>query len=134
VAKSLGSMSVGDLQSELKQRERRGAALLRERERLAMRLLEIDQELAGLGVARRSHRGPHKGPGRVGPRFRNDIPLHEALAKVIGKRSMSIGDAIVAVRRSGYRSTARNFRLVVSVALANRKRFRRVKRSIYAVR
>jgi hypothetical protein len=134
VAKAV-SMSIGELRLELARRERQGAALLRTRQRLVARMLEIDRQLAALGIAPTTRGTERKArPGRTGPRFRNEAPLHEALAKAMKRRPMSIGEAIKAVRRAGYKSTARNFRLVVSVALANKKHFRRVQRGVYAVR
>ncbi|MBU1908662.1 MAG: hypothetical protein KJ726_01275, partial [Verrucomicrobia bacterium] len=50
-----------------------------------------------------------------------------------GAKSMKIVDLTKAVKRRGYKSKAKNFRLIVNQALVKDKRFRSVRRGRYAL-
>ena len=104
----LKSMSEADLRREIARRERRSKSLLRRRARLAASLGAVEADIIALGVRARA---PARGgrPGRTGPRYSNTSTLPDTLRKVMKSKTMSIGEALAAVQRAGYRSTARNF-------------------------
>ncbi len=61
------------------------------------------------------------------------MTLPEALAKAIKNKPMSAGDAAEAVLKAGYRTTARNFKAMVTAALTG-PRFKRVAWGMYVAR
>jgi hypothetical protein len=104
-------------------------------------LRRIDEELQALGAAavgrdvparRGPGRPPGTGRGRHGPRAGNTMSLVEALKQALKGRTLSVGDAIEAVGKLGYKSNSKTFRVIVNQALlANRKLFKKVGRGLY---
>ena len=155
---ALKSVPTAALRAELARREK-GAAKLQKKHSMLSRVLQtIEAELAGLGVpgARRRGRPPGSGgmrrgaragrrgrrPGRTGRRKagrrtgrklpRNKQSLGDALASAIKTGTVvSPAEASKRVRANGYKSTAKNFGVVVAIRLANDKRFRRKGRGQY---
>ncbi|HVU63360.1 MAG TPA: hypothetical protein VHC70_05255 [Phycisphaerales bacterium] len=124
---SLSRVSVSDLRRELSRRQRQGGSLLRARERLALRLRELDDRLAALGLS-----AGGAVPGRK--RFRNESSLADTLAAVLDGKTLSVGQAMDAVQKAGYKTTARNFRVMVNLTLTKDRRFKRVRRGQYTLR
>lgn len=120
---ALASLSVADLQLELRRRQRVAGKLMRRRDRLMRDLQAVNEEIAAMGAA---------GEG-VTPsgRARNSMTLPDALAEVLSGVTMSVTEAADAVRASGYHSTAANFRTMVNQALLRDKRFKKVSRGKY---
>ncbi|MEM9082823.1 MAG: hypothetical protein AAGB34_04440 [Planctomycetota bacterium] len=77
-AAALDKLSIEDLQTELRKRERRVRTLHRKRERLMEQVAEIDAEIADLGGTASGAVIP---PGRKRPR--NDANLADALVGVL---------------------------------------------------
>ncbi|MDX2116285.1 MAG: hypothetical protein SFZ24_11800 [Planctomycetota bacterium] len=131
---SLDTLSIADLQRELRRRERTAGRavqkLERKRARLVDQLSEIDAQIAQLGGGRRGRSAD--GGGRLRPR--NDSNLVEALAKVLASATMSVTEVAEAVQRAGYQTTSPNFRTIVNQALIKDKRFKRVGRGKYTVK
>ncbi|MFN0011744.1 MAG: hypothetical protein ACKVS8_08900 [Phycisphaerales bacterium] len=124
----LASLTVAELQQEIRRRERHVGTLQRRRNRLARKLAQLDAEIAlsGGSVVRTGR------AGRGGAtRARNKLPLADALAAALKGKRLSVGDAGEAVRKAGYHTTSPNFRTMVNIALLNKKRFKRIDRGVY---
>jgi hypothetical protein len=138
----LARITVADLNAELQRRRSQTSRLRRQHDELATELERVRAELEALGSldgaaprgrGRGGRRGPGRPPGRR-RRGRNKMTLPEALAAAMGRRTLSVGEAMDAVRAAGYRTKARNFRAVVSIALTKSGKFRRVERGRYAAK
>lgn len=116
-------MSVDALKSEIKRRERALKTLSRKRARVAAKLTKLDVQIEAAGGAPTSRRG----------RASNAAPLVPSLVKALGGKTMGVGELAEAVQRSGYRSNAANFRLIVNATLLkHRKVFKKVARGKYS--
>ena len=59
----------------------------------------------------------------------------DALAQVLsGKKGVSITEAVEAVLALGHKSRSKNFRLLVTQALCNSDRFKRVRKGVYGLK
>jgi hypothetical protein len=129
IASSLSGVSVADLQAELRRRSRRVGTLQRRRDRVARKLAALDAELAALGATMVGAGGGAL-LGRKRPK--NDMNLVEALAKVLKGKTMSVTDVSEAVQKSGYKTSAANFRTIVNQTLIkNRSVFKKISRGQY---
>lgn len=129
--RSLSSLSLTELHKEISRRQKRGKTLLRQRTRLESKLRALDAEIASLGVAGLS---AARAGGGGGVRFRNEMSLADALAEALKGKTLSVGEAMDAVQRAGYRTTSRHFRVQVNIALTKDSRFKRVGRGQYTVK
>jgi len=78
------------------------SALLREREKIQARLLEIDEALGSSG-------GSGQRRGRVlGARPENSMNIREAVARVTAKKPLSIREIVAEVQKIGYRFQSSN--------------------------
>lgn len=125
---SLGNVSLGDLQREIQRRQRSGKTLLRRRAKLAAKLDALDAQIAALGI----NAGGNGHAGRTRPK--NEMNLVDALVKAVGNKTVTVGEAMEAVQKSGYRTSAANFRVIVNQTLINSGKFKRVDRGQYAVK
>jgi hypothetical protein len=117
------SLSATQIKAELRRRERTVHRLIRERERVAAVIAEIDTQIDALGNV------------KVRRRPRNSSNLVEALVGVLTGKTMSLGEATDAVQAAGYQSTSPNFRTIVNQTLINKSRmFKRVTRGRYTAR
>ena len=127
----LAASSVADLHREIALRERGNMALFRKRARLAAKLDALDTQISALGL--KVGRGGNGAlPG--GKKYKNEMTLVEALAKALKGKTMGVAEAVEAVQKAGYRSTAKNFRVVVNIALINSGKFKRVERGQYTAK
>lgn len=128
---SLKGISLTELQQELRRRQAGAPALMRKREALLAKLAKVDSELASLGIqAGRSGKGPSIPAGRKRPI--NDMNLVEYLQKVLKGKTMGVTEAANAVVKSGYQTTAANFRTIVNQTLIKHKTvFKKVERGQY---
>jgi len=124
---NLKSVPTAELNRELKRRAGGYKALLKKREKLLKELERIETELGTTGsVARRSELRP----GRS--RAHNDMSLGDALAQSMELRAVvSPAEASQLVQANGYRTTSRNFNMMVSNTLAKDSRFKRIARGQY---
>ena len=106
-------------------------SLLRKRTRLADKLAALDARIADLGIRASGGGG---GMTASGTRYRNEMTLPDALAAAMKGKTMSVGDAMGAVMKAGYRSASKTFRIQVNGTLLKDKRFKRVERGMYSVR
>lgn len=123
---SLSSMPAALLQKELRRRQRSLRTLARRRATLARRLAALDAQIVAAGGTS----GKGLGSGRTRPH--NTTTLVDALSKVLKGTTKGVSEAADAVLKSGYRTGAANFRVMVnSTLLKHRKRFKKVSRGMY---
>lgn len=123
MARKLSAISMTELQSEIKRRQRHLDALHRKREKLAAQLREIEAEILKEGGAMGAL------TGRKRPR--NEQNLADALAALLSNKTLSVTEASEQVQSAGYRTTSPNFRTIVNQTLLKDSRFRRVGRGRY---
>lgn len=116
----LESVSVAEIQAELRARERGGKVLRRRRAALVSKLAALDEEIASV-------------TGRSAKRFHNKKPLARALVDALGRSEMSVTKLAQVVQHRGYRTTSPHFRTIVNQTVINSPAFRRVRRGVYAV-
>ncbi|MFZ4429005.1 MAG: hypothetical protein ACOYPS_01495 [Phycisphaerales bacterium] len=130
MAKRVGISGVSTqiLQQEIRRRQRQVGALQRKRQTLLKRLQKLDEQLNELGVGGGAvARG---GTGRVRPQ--NKVSLVEALAAVLKGKTMTVSNAAEAVKKSGYKTNAANFRVMVNQTfIKHRNIFKKVSHGHY---
>ena len=122
----LKSVPTEDLNRELERREKSARELLKRREKLMRELEKIETQLASGGDGEPSAlRGGRR-------RARNALSLGDALAQAMEVRAVvSPAEASQLVQANGYRTTSRNFNMMVSNTLAKDSRFKRISRGQY---
>lgn len=128
----LSTLSVADLQRELRRRQGTVGRLMKRRERLAAKLAALDAEIGSLGVALRGRAGAGIAGGRIRPK--NDMKLVDALVKVLTNKTMSVTEVAEAVQEAGYRTSSSSFRTIVNQTLINSGKFKRVGRGQYTAK
>ncbi len=133
---ALKSLSTADLQKELERREKGAHKLEARRKKLLKELEAIDQELAFLGNSggKRGRRSSAAAPAAGGKRrrARNEMSLPDAICAAMEVRAtVSPKEAAELVRANGFKTTSKNFNMMVSNALAKDKRFKRIGRGQY---
>jgi len=132
---SLAKVPTGVLKKELSRRLEAVPKLIAQRDELTRQIAELEA-LAAAEKPRKpaKTRAPRK-RGRRARQAKNPLSLVSTLAEAIKtKDSMTIAEATEAVLASGYRSKSKDFPHLVSMTLANDKRFERVARGVYRVR
>lgn len=134
----LEALSTEQLTRELKRRQALLRQLVSRRNRLMRQLKELDARITELGGPQGA--GP-SGPAGARPegaatpkrtRARNAISLPDAIAMAVEVRAtITPTEAAQLVLRNGYRSTSKNFGMMVANALAKDARFHRVSRGVY---
>jgi hypothetical protein len=133
----LESLTTEQLTRELKRRQSLLGQLTARRGRLVRQLKELDERIAELGGSVQEDRGatPRGRPASARPkrtRARNAVSLPDAIAMAVEVRAtITPTEAAHLVLRNGYRSTSKNFGMMVANALAKDPRFRRVSRGVY---
>lgn len=133
---TLRQLSLVQLQRELARRQSALPRLQKKRARLLSALKKVEEAITELGgaVAPRTTKGRRPRPTRKMQRVRNKMSLGDALARVLqDAKSMKIADLVAGVKRLGYKSKAKDFRLIVNQVLVKDKRFRSVRRGRYAL-
>ena len=131
----LESLSTEELKRELDRRQGELNRLTTRRSRLAEQLADIEAQIRSLG----GENGPASGETRRHaqprvPRVRskNEITLSDAMAMAVEVRAtVTPTEVAQLVQANGYRSTSKNFAMMVANALAKDKRFRRLSRGQY---
>jgi len=124
---SLRGLSTEALHAELRRRQSSTKTLERKRERLLEQLQSVESELASMGVPITSAGGTRK-------RFKNDLNLEDALAKMLRNRTMGVTEAAENVQREGYMTSSPNFRTIVNQTLLRSKKIKKVTRGQYTAR
>jgi hypothetical protein len=134
---ALKSLSTAELQKELERRQKNAHKLLARREKLLAELAEVEKELSFFGVIEgganakgSSSRSADAGTGRR--RAKNAMTLPDAICSAMEIRAVvSPKEASELVRANGFKTTSKNFNMMVSNALAKDERFKRVGRGQY---
>ena len=120
----LGTLSITELQREIRRRQRRVPGLQRRRARLMEKVAAIDAQIGALG----GESGGRRGGGR---RAAGDS-LVAHLKKALDGKTMGVAEVADYVKEHGYQTSSPNFRTIVNAALINRKHgFKRVGRGQY---
>jgi hypothetical protein len=133
---ALRTLSTADLQNELVRRERSAHKLIARRDKLVQELAEVEKELEFCGGSRQSS-GPRRSglvPGMITGRRRakNSMSLPDAICSAMELRAVvSPKEAAELVQANGFKTTSKNFNMMVSNALAKDSRFNRVGRGQY---
>ena len=129
----LQKLSVAELKQELQRRERNTAELMRTRKELVDRLAKVDAQLAALSGSVVTRSKPKRATTRG--RKHSKKTLTETLISVLDtKTPMSIEEILTAVQRAGYKSSSKNFRVIVSQTLIKDERFLRASRGKYLLK
>jgi alkylation response protein AidB-like acyl-CoA dehydrogenase len=140
----LSVIPVAALQAELARRQGQLGSLIKEHDDVSRRLDAVRAEIEALGgtvngtASRGLRGGPRRGRSASGARRRRKYPrnatnLGEALAAALKGKQMSVTEAAEAVQKAGYKSTSRNFRVIVNQHLL-KSPFKRVGRGVYTVK
>ncbi len=127
----LASLSVSDLCDEIARRERCGQALLRKRARRAAKPDALNTQTAAWGLASRVRGNGSRSDGK---RYKNERIFVKAFGKALKGKTMGATEAMEAVQKVGCRSTAKNFRMIVNLALIKSGKFKRVERGRYTAK
>lgn len=130
--KTLKSLSVDEMLSEIKRRNRLIKKLNDKRNALLHKVAQIEEQI-------RDNGGEIKKSGlKIGGvtrRPRNEMPLPDAMAKVMSKeKAMSVAEIEEAVTKIGYKSTSSTFKTIIFQALAKDKRFKKASRGQYLLK
>lgn len=125
------SLSVADLQRELRRRQRAVKTLHSRRAKLLAKIAGIDAQILARAGTIASQAGLTVGLGPRATRPRNETNLIEALHAVLKGKTMGVAEAAEAVQKAGYRTGAASFRIMVNAALLKKKFFKRVERGRY---
>lgn len=130
---NLKKITTAELTAEIARREKNRSKLEARRKTLLAELAEIDAELGEAPRRRGRKPGPKAGSGGGGRRrAKNDISLGDALAQAMEVRAVvSPSEAAEYVKKNGYKTTSKNFNMMVSNALAKDPRFKRLSRGQY---
>jgi hypothetical protein len=128
-------MAVEELKKEIVRRQRVLPKLVAMRDALDKKIADLQ----GLGEPQEAPmRGRRKlAKKRVKRAMRASRPgsLLSKLVEVFqGKKNLPLGDAIQAVLAAGYKTKSKNFATIVGNTLAQDKRFRRVRKGVYALK
>lgn len=127
---ALKSLSTAELQRELQRREKNAGKLLARREALVKELEAVEQELSFYEGS--NDRRSSAGVNPVRRRAKNSMTLPDAICGAMEVRAVvSPKEAAELVRANGFKTTSKNFNMMVSNALAKDERFKRVGRGQY---
>jgi hypothetical protein len=152
---SLKTVSLSELQAEVARRASDVGGLIAERDELAARVAELDEQIQLLsslsGSATPARRGPgrpakkrgrpagsknrttkratKRTPGRKRPK--NSMNLSESMAKMLKGKTMGVNEAATNVQKAGYKTNSANFRTIVNQTLIKDPRFKKVARGQY---
>ena len=126
---ALKTLTTADLEAELKRRKRGDAKLEKRRAKLLAELEIVERELAFLG-GKSTRRGRVARSPRT--RARNEVSLPDAIAMAMEVRAVvSPKEAAELVLKNGFKTTSKNFGMMVSNALSKDVRFKRIGRGQY---
>lgn len=145
----LATIPTTDLRAELERRASSISLLREHRDDLAAKLAAVEAELAVLTGAPlpiadqaaatrgRTRRGGGRGKGGRRGGKRREGSLAMTLHKVLQGKTMSVSEAVDAIKAAGYSSDSPHLRVMVNqqlISKANADLFRRVRRGMYTAR
>jgi hypothetical protein len=131
----LAKVSVEEIKKEIARRQKKLPVLIAERDALNCQIAELE----GLGGAKPAAIAPRK-PGRPkGARKAVKAARAGSLSSLLAeafkaKDKWTVAEAVEAAASAGYKSKSKDFANIVSMMLSKDKRFRRVRRGVYALR
>ncbi|MFN9480732.1 MAG: hypothetical protein ACK6C0_15140 [Betaproteobacteria bacterium] len=126
---NLSAISAAELQAELRRRTGAVKKLVRRHQALMAKAAELQAEIEAMGGSVGAAPA-----ARAGKRARNSMSLVEALSNALKGNSLTIEQAMDAVRKAGYQSSSASFRQIVSQTLVSRPEFKRVARGVYTLK
>lgn len=135
----LAKVSVEELKKEIVRRQRALPKLIAKRDALDKKIAELQ----GLGEVKAAPKRARRkmGKKRVKKLEKKVMPVSRAgslaskLVEVFqNKKRLSVVEATDAVLATGYKSKSKDFGNIVSMTLSKDKRFRRVRRGVYALK
>ena len=131
----LAKMAIEELKREIVRRTRVLPKLIAMRDALDKKIAELQE----LGAVRLAPRHARRKMGRKRARkIQGKARAYSLSSKLVevfqGKKKQSLAEAIQAVLAAGYRTKSKNFATIVGNTLAQDKRFRRVRKGIYALK
>jgi hypothetical protein len=131
----LAKLAVDELRKEILRRTRVLPKLMAMREALDKKIAELQ----GLGepqaAPKRGRRKLAKKRVKRARRASRPGSLAGKLVEVFqGKKRLSLAEAIKAVLTADYKTKSKNFSTIVGMTLAKDKRFRRVRKGVYALK
>ena len=128
--RGLASLSVAELQAEMRRRQRGVKTLHRRRAKLLAKIAELDAQILDRSGTIAAQAGlTARVTGRKRPK--NDTNLIDALKAALKGKTMGVSEVAEAVQKAGYRSSSGNFRTVVNLALLKKEHFKKVERGRY---
>ena len=154
---SLKTVSLSELQAEVSRRASDVGGLIAERDELATRVAELDEQIQLLSSLSGSATSARRSPGRPAKKKRgrpagsknrttnrttkrtatgrkrpkNSMNLAEAMAKMLKGKTMGVNEAATNVQKAGYKTNSPNFRTIVNQTLIKDPRFKKVARGQY---
>jgi len=131
------TLSIADLRRKLAVKEGQLAKLQGQRDRLAKQLAGIEREIAVLGgaPAKAKPKRRKKTPVKKGRRVRRGASLVDVLAKVLaGKGHVRVAEAAKLALAAGHKSNSSQFGNIVSQALSDDGRFKKIARGVYVLK
>jgi len=131
---ALVKMTIGQLKAEIARRQKNLSRLRKKRAGLVKQLDGIDKEIAETAGKAEKKPVKKKPAKKKATRAKNKMSLVEALAGVLkGKSGVAINEAVAGVLAAGYKSTSKEFKLIVNQTLSKNPVFRKVSRGVYAL-
>ena len=131
----LTKVSVEALKKEISRRQRKLPELIAARDTLNRLIAELEG-LGGVKPTAIARRKPGRPKGaRKAIRPARAGSLSSALMDALGaKGNLTVAEAADAVQAAGYKSKSKVFQNIVGMTLSKDKRFRRVRRGVYALK
>ena len=131
----LAKVSVDDLKKEISRRQRKLPTLIAARDTLNRLIAELECLGSVKPVAIRRRKPGRRKAARKAMKPARAGSLSSTLAEALKtKGELTIPEAAEAVLAAGYMSKSKDFGNLVSMTLSKDKRFRRVRRGVYALK
>ena len=132
---NLARVPLETLQREIQRRREELPKLVAQRDELNRRIAELEGPIASKRPAKKAKRAvARKRRVKREPR-KGKLTLNDALAHVLkGKKGVSVAEAAQGVLALGYKSRAKDTKLLVNQALYKSDRFKRVGKGVYALK
>ena len=127
----LAKLAIEELRKEILRRTKVLPKLVAMRDALDKKIAELQ----GLGEVKAVPKRARRKRAKKAMRASRPGSLSSKLVEVFqGKKNLQLGDAIKAVLAAGYKTKSKNFATIVGNTLAPDKRFRRVRKGVYALK
>jgi len=133
---ALVNMTIAQLKAEIVRRQKGLSQLKKKRAGLVKELDRITREIADATGSKARKKRAKKAPAKKKvKRAKNKMSLVQVLVGVLkGKTGVPVDEALAGVLAAGYKSTSKEFKLIVNQTLSKNPKFRKVARGVYALR